>query len=570
MAGGCASSPSATVQNSAPAESQQASAAASSVPSAAATPDTSPITVSMWLGESWLVSITDPSFKDPVAQEITKRTGVTFDIDAAKTDDPTQELNVMMASGELPDVICQSGDIESKLISGGYVTALDDLIKQYGPDIQKNLGHVMNYWRFKDDGKIYKLRGWVWNTPKYSLSLDVNTLFMRYDILKDIGYTKLDRSTDGNSLITVADYLNVLQQVKDKHPELIPALVDMTTAGNTNAFNLLVSSYGVPMMSGAVYEGGTAKSVYESQNAQPALEFLNQFCNAGWVPKGIATYTKEKFQSLISSGQVFSCLGRVDGLPEAKSALASGDNEEKRMAMFYLIQDPSVTHVSTNGYYIDGDDALFITTNAKNKERIMQFFNWCASDAGSELLGAGIEGVSYTLDASGKKVPTAKAQKAYTDWDSNALKELGLGSWEGLFPTFSGLNAQGAAYDIFQQAIFESNKWSIYDLKDWTHFSNAAYAQSAINMYSADTQSDAYDANSKINIYVGSDIVRAIMAPTKDQCDSIWSDCMKQMKADGLDSVDKALNDNWNAEAKLFGKDPSKLIDIYSDLGINP
>ena len=523
----------------------------------------------MWLGESWLVSITDPSFTDPVAQEIKKKTGVTLDITSAKTDDPTQELNVMMASDELPDIICQSGAIESKLITGGYVLPLDDLISQSGPNITKNLGHVMKYWKFKDDGKIYKLRGWVWNTPKYSLSLDVNTLFMRYDILKEIGYSKLDRTTNGNSLITVDEYLNVLQQVKAKYPKMIPALMDMTTTASNNAYDVLISSYGIPRMSGAVYEGGSAISEYLSQSALPSLKFLNKFYNDGWVPKGVATYTKEKFQSLISGGQVFSTLGTVSGLPEAKSALSSGTNEEQRMAMFYLTQDASVTHVCINGYYIDGDDALFITKKAKNVDRIMQFFDYCASDEGSALLGSGTEGLSYTADATGKRIPTAKAQKAYTDWDSNVLKELGLGSWEGLLPTLAGVNADGTAYDIFQQAIFESNKWSQYDLKDWTQFSSAAYAQGAINLFSSQTQPDAYDANSKIGIYVGSNIARAIVASSQAECEKIWSDCVKQMKADGLDKVSQALNENWIQEAKIFGKEPALLIDIYSDLGIS-
>ena len=55
------------------------------------------------------------------------------------TGNPVEKLNLMLASGDLPDVILMSrgSDIMNKYITSGAVIPLNDLIEEHGPNIQK-------------------------------------------------------------------------------------------------------------------------------------------------------------------------------------------------------------------------------------------------------------------------------------------------------------------------------------------------------------------------------------------------------------------------------------------------
>jgi len=517
-------------------------------------------TYSAWIGEgTWLTNIMDLGFKDPVAQEITKQTGVTLELSAARTDNPTEELNVMLAANELPDIVAITGPISTKLITGKYVIPYDDLIAKYGPNLKKNLGHVFDYWRY-DDGKIYRVRGWVWNDPRYSLSMDVNTLYLRYDILKEMGFQKLDRSTKGNSIITLSDYLALLDQVRAKYPKMVPVLMN-----GWYAYNVMLAAAGDPHIGGAVWQNGTVKSELDDDNAGWAITTLNDLYLKGYVEKGFATLSKEEAQAVTASGKVFSCLGRFEGLPEARSSL-SAENDEKRLTMFYLVKDASVQHIGINGYYIDGDDSVFITSKAKDPVGIVKFFDWCASDEGSLLLNAGVKGVSWDL-VDGKRTPTEKAQKAYYEWDSNLLKELGLGAWNGFLPCLAGMDKDGNAYDVCQQAIFEGNKWGQYETVDWKFYSNPNYSVEKVSYIDSEKQKAAYDAQSKINVYIRDRIAKSIAAPSAAASEKEWGVVRDMMKADGIDALNAAFAENWTKAAAFFKKAPADLLKDEAVIG---
>ena len=92
-------------------------------------------TYSLFIGDSWRSTIFDPGFQDTVAQELTKQTGVTLDIDMVQSENPDSEINVLLASGDLPDCMYVGGAIRSQMIRDGYVIELSDLIESNGSKI---------------------------------------------------------------------------------------------------------------------------------------------------------------------------------------------------------------------------------------------------------------------------------------------------------------------------------------------------------------------------------------------------------------------------------------------------
>ncbi|MEM5598769.1 extracellular solute-binding protein [Niallia circulans] len=72
----------------------------------------------------------DDKFDNPVAKEITKKTGVKLEISHPVGGD-TQAVPLMIASGDYPDLIFGKGDL-NKLIDAGAVIPLDELIEDKG------------------------------------------------------------------------------------------------------------------------------------------------------------------------------------------------------------------------------------------------------------------------------------------------------------------------------------------------------------------------------------------------------------------------------------------------------
>jgi hypothetical protein len=157
--------------------------------------------------------------------------------------------------------------------------------------------------------------------------------------------------------------------------------------------------------------------------------------------------------------------------------------------------------------------------------------------------------------------------KAYYLWDSTLLKELGLGTWNGFLPSLAGMDKNGNAYDICQQATFESNKWGQYDMTDWKFFANPNYASEKVAFLDSVRQKDAYEAFSKVSAYLRDRVVKAIAATSAADSAAQWKDTYSSMKADGLDAINAAKNDNWIKAAKFLNKAPAELLKDVAVIG---
>lgn len=80
----------------------------------------------------------DDPFDNPVAKEITKRTGVKLEISHPVGGDE-QAVPLMIASGDYPDMIFAKGDI-GKMIDAEALEPLDDMIEEKGDNIKKLYG----------------------------------------------------------------------------------------------------------------------------------------------------------------------------------------------------------------------------------------------------------------------------------------------------------------------------------------------------------------------------------------------------------------------------------------------
>lgn len=516
-----------------------------------------PKTFTMFLNSYWHATLLDETLNDTVSVALREATGVTLDIDMVRVDGDDTELNLLIASNKLPDMIFTNGNSRTQLIEDGYILALDELVEEYCPNIVQNFGHVLNDWR-DPDGKLYGIGTFVWNDPKYALNLSVNTIYMRYDILKAMGYEKLDRTNEYDSFLTMDEYMALLDRVRAEYPEMVPMLFDADNAMNVLAMskgNQYTQIYGNAMAS---YEDGKAVSRYSSKYIPEFIETLHGFYSNGYAPADVAVLTQEQVQAMISTGTVFSTFGNMKGLEESQAALGE-ISDDHRMVMFYLTDDPVNKDLFINNYAVAEPANLLITKACKNPEEVLKYLDFCASYEGSRIIGAGVEGITYSVDENGFMVPTEETVAGYAAWDTNMIKKHGLGSWLNLLPALEGMGPNGQAFDINAEACFTTDRWVVYNNTDYLHF---AYPRilSTVGQLNIEEQWEAYDALSKIETYFGDRIAKAIVSADLDAAMVEWEVCKAQMKADGLEKLDEAVAEAWNKLAEHYQRDPANLI----------
>jgi putative aldouronate transport system substrate-binding protein len=537
--------------------------------------DTTPITFSLYCGDYWNSCYIDPSWTDPIAKELTKRTGVTLKVTVPASNDSEGEMNKLIASNNLPDLIFRrSGASKQTLENGGYTKPLDDLIAKYGPNITKYMSGAFPGWRNRADGKIYSLGIWYFNKAvKPALNLQVNTLEMRYDILKALGYAKLDRSQDGsmNSFITLQDYYTLLDQVKTKYPDMVPALVQPAGQPGSytvnGAMELLYRGMGKQVQNGYVWENNQATNFVFSADAAWALKEINGFYQKGYASVNDTTASDDQRKALLAGGKVFSCLGYSSLISDAQATL-SKDDPEKRFVMFYLTKDSSVTNIYMNGE-TSGTAGTHINAKLDDAKtiRAMQFMDYCCSPEGSLLVNAGVEGIDYTKDATtGWYKPNADIFAGYSVWDANTIKQSGVGAWLDVLPNMAGVTADGHCYDINAEYAFSQDKWVLYNNIDWKHYAYSAVV-SPFTSLDPDTQADAVDADSKIGAYLNDRLTNIMLASDPSTIDGDLAKLQAQMKSDGIDALEKAQTDNWNAIAKQMNVSPEKINQTPAQLG---
>ncbi len=161
-----------------------------------------------------------PFGKDVTTAQIKK--DLNIDIEFVSGDD--SKLNAMISSGDMPDIVTlteKTGQAALKANSWAY--SLNDLAKKYDPYLLKVVNQDTFKWYALEDGNTYGYPNYSNTEADYeSGNIPVNDNFViREDVYNSLG--KPDVSTPEN-------FEKVMNQIKEKYPELTPA--GFTTVGD--------------------------------------------------------------------------------------------------------------------------------------------------------------------------------------------------------------------------------------------------------------------------------------------------------------------------------------------------
>lgn len=330
--------------------------------------------------------------------ELTKRTNVTLKPVAVPLSDYEQKRSLLIGAGDAPLIIPKTyHPAENAFVSSGAILPVSDyldLMPHFKDKIAKwNMQPEIDSLR-QSDGKFYLLPG-LHEKPSHEYSLAV-----RADILEQLDLP-VPKTWD--------ELYTVLKAMKAKYPDSYPfseRWARPTPGGNL--LNILGASYGVP--AGWSYQHANWDPVAKrfeytgaSERYKQMLQYLNRLVVEKLLDPESFTQTDEAARQKLANGKSFVIGANAQTLVnENRPDLA------KTLPNAKLIKIP--LPVGPAGEINPAprlEGGIMISTKArdsKNFVAMMQFIDWLwYSDAGQEFARWGVEGVTYTKDATGKR-----------------------------------------------------------------------------------------------------------------------------------------------------------------------
>lgn len=316
---------------------------------------------------------------DKWVQRLEKMANVDMDIRLLPLSDFSQKMAVMFAGNEIPDVVQNVGGANNKSMSGaveaGVFQPLDDLLKQYGPNLLKQI--PKEAWAETSyKGKIYGIPNWLSNQSR-------RATFIRTDLLEKTGLPMPK---------TVDDYLNVMRAFKKLGIDNTYQLRE-----NFKYADAFFGAFDAMAFQFEVKNGQVQPKFFNTENMTKALQTYKTMYDEGLVPKDFATITSSDYGKNIESGKAGMWSANAEGLTNYRTKLKAADPNAK----VEIIPSP-VGPDGTGGYGLYSAISTSMYINAKVKPEkageIIKFFDWMLTDEAAKFFSVGVEGENYTME----------------------------------------------------------------------------------------------------------------------------------------------------------------------------
>ncbi|TDG00949.1 extracellular solute-binding protein [Paenibacillus piri] len=330
----------------------------------------------------------------PFFAEWQKKTGVPLKFIAPPTNQAKETLNVMLASGDLPDMIEFNffkdfpGGPE-KAIKDGYILKLNDMIDKFAPNLKKYLKEHPEIDKMvkTDNGSYYAfpfIRGddslMVYQGP-----------IVRQDWLDELGLPLPQ---------TIDDWTAMLKAFKEKKGASAP----FTASSKPRVFNEFNSghfmgAYGVTR--DFYLDNGTIKFGPAEKGYKDWLALFRGWYEQGLIDKNIATVDAKAFDANMSSGASGATVANTGGgIGKWQPLIEAKDPKGKLVAAPQPVLKKGDTPQFGQRdlpFSINGG-MVAITAKTKNIELAVKMLDYGYSEEGHMYFNFGTEGVSYKME----------------------------------------------------------------------------------------------------------------------------------------------------------------------------
>lgn len=510
------------------------------------------------------------NWDNPVAEEITKRTGVKL-VPEICVDDPDQRVALMLSSGQFTDLVLNVNSALNLMIDSGDAIQLDDLIETYGPDLKTFYGDKFNRIRHTD-GNIYSFGVGASVQPIYTPGEYWNTgFFLQNQALINQNYPSIKTPTDFENVIKA----ELAQNPTTEDGQKKYGISFSTGDGFRYQFSLTQPANlvnGMPVNGDFVYNKDTDKVelAMKQDYMKEYIRWYNKMYNEGLVDPESFTQNTDTWVSKISAGRVIGVINGGWEFHSGVQALRDANKGNEAYMTFAPTLDPSTMQWSEQaGGDVAREGGFFITSACKNPAKLVNFFNFLASEEGQILTECGIEGVNYTIDANGNRVQAeadkteqAKDSKGYAlktgvglyarDYGEFVHQPYGWNTTNGQSLYFVDSTSAAAAYSPEEKATVA--KYGFEFLTDpfpkTTDLPERPYGDlSSLNF---GTDEDVLVAKQSFDDSKLPALAKAIMCPAAD-FDATWDEYMAELDDMGLDAYLEKANEALQARLTQWG-----------------
>lgn len=457
-------------------------------------------------------------------RDITKITGVKPNV-TFPTGTPSEKLNLMLATGELPDMITleQTDPTVEKLIKEGLVYSHDELIEKYAPEFKKEIPpDVYKFIRSDVDGKLYGLPSYYYNDI-----MGAYAYMVRQDIYEKLGSP--DMSTPDN-------LAKALKLFKEKYPTMegqpsipmafaIPGEDQLTT-------NVLEGSFGIRQY--YTDDKGNVFSKYKNPMYGEYVKYMNRLFREGLIDKEMFIKKNEQLQKDYAT-RVFMVPGRYWDTTTATISLRKQFGEEQTYfdAMEPMKAVPAIDYPAENRM---GWTITLITKKAKNPEALIKFIRYMWNSDGNLLMNYGKEGVDYKLEGNNSILRTLPKEKVVEYQTQTGILQLSFFKYNWLkevLPDTPEMKKQ-----LKMRALIDKTA------KDWTTIT--------YKMDPDPTSPEGVIAT-RIKEMAKTAMPRIILADSEEKALSTFNEMISNMEKAGMKQLETYYTNRYKKNVEKFG-----------------
>ena len=469
-----------------------------------------------WFAQEW--------GNDLATQYITEDTNVNVTYQSG-TDD---QLNAMLASGDLPDIITIDGASPLVREAEKFAIPLDELAAMYDPYFLEHAakeeivkfftredGHLYGYPNFSTTAQDYE-EGGVYGNQGF---------LVREDIYEQIGRP---------DMTTPEGFLGALQMVyeldiKDGNGNsVVPfGITDFSEGNEQNGIfqRTLADFLGVPMLD-------DNKEFIDRRLDEDVTKWMKVITEArreGYTDPDLITMAGQDKDARISNGVYFAYFSS-DILSETDAlSLWTAENPDK---VYVAVEGPK----SSNGRErtlaatgIEGWTQTFITINCKDPQKAMELITYLVSEEGDTVMNYGREGETYEV-VDGVPVMNADLLE-FKQTDPGAFeKEVGLTTH--LWLQDSSRLSRNMGGEQFPNAIRQAKEWSQEHIVPQMEMSSVESSLSR----------EANRNNSKIDQRWAQTVAAILNSTDNETIDRELEDFIKYRDENGWDEIVKEYN----------------------------
>lgn len=330
---------------------------------------------------STLTTVVDNIGKTPQAQELSKRTGVNIKYTHPAAGQQIQALNLMVASGELPDMIAYTwswynGGVE-RTYSDKVLIDITEMMDEVAPNLKKWLGDHPEFDKLvKTDSKRYLYFPVILDGDKL---VTTTGPIVRQDLLDKFNIKSPE---------TTEEWTQMLREFK-KNGIDIPMSFNYSHIGHL--YKIFNSPYDFYRDENDVIQFGMVSEEFKN-----AIIGIREWYKEGLLDKNIVSVDGKMIDSYILNGKTAVSIASGGG-GLGKYIEAAPNKEFNLVGLMYPAEEAG--KVSKWNYMAPkhSGTGVGITTSCDYPKLAAKFLDYAYSDEGHMFINFGVEGLTYDM-----------------------------------------------------------------------------------------------------------------------------------------------------------------------------